>query len=343
LQPIHRVILCLFCLTAFWPVVSAQKTDTIVLANGNIVTGEIKRLSLGILDYKTDAAGTISVKWEEVIQIKSPKKFDIRTDEGARYFGSFRFTEEKGVVRIHFVNNSIDVALAKIVEIHPLRRTFWMRLDGSVDVGFNYTKASEVSQLNIGGNTTYWGEKWSSTLSFNSIITTQPDRPQSRKQDATFSALRFLKNQWNIMSILGVEQNTELGLDLRSLFSLGVNNDIIHTKRNYFNAVVGLSVNREWSNGFEAVTNNLESFIGLQFKKFKHVAPKMDISSTILLYPSLSDWGRVRLNLEVKSKFEIVSDLFLSLSFYDNFDNRPATEGAARNDWGVTLSVGYSF
>jgi hypothetical protein len=229
------------------------------------------------------------------------------------------------------------------VDIHVLNRSFWNRLDGSVDIGFNYTKASDVTQFNLAATSKYHGERWISSLALNSIITTQPERPQTRKQDLTFQLRRILKKNWYIFTIAALEQNTELGLDLRSLISLGGLKDIFQTNRNYLNVLAGISVNSEWSNDFTTQTSNLEAMAGFTFQKFKHITPKIDLSSFVITYPSLSNLGRVRLNMEVKGRFEVVSDLFIGITFYDNYDNRPAGENAARNDWGVIFSVGYTW
>ena len=44
----------------------AERTDELVLLNGNIITGEVKSLQQGKLKFKTDNAGTIYVEWEYV-------------------------------------------------------------------------------------------------------------------------------------------------------------------------------------------------------------------------------------------------------------------------------------
>jgi hypothetical protein len=332
------ILTALFAGNAF-----SQKIDTLVFDNGNVVTGELKWLELGIADYKTDAAGTIQIKWERVKFFKSHRMFDIRTESGARYFGSFQFGSEDYTVKIVLLNDFIELPIAQVVDIHVLNRNFWMRLDGSIDLGFQYTKASDVMQFNLRGQVEYYGERWSSNLDLNSIITTQTGKSQTRKQDLLYTLRRFLKNNWNIYGITGVEQNTELGLDLRALLSLGTQKEMFRTRRNYLFGIGGLSVNQEWSNNYETRTSNLEVMAGVSFQKYKHITPKIDFSSFVLVYPSLTSWGRVRLNFEAKGRFEIISDLFVSITFYDNFDNQPATDGAAKNDWGVILSIGYSW
>ena len=73
------------------------------------------------------------------------------------------------------------------------------------------------------------------------------------------------------------------------------------------------------------------------------VAPKTDVSYTLLAFPGLSQWGRVRLEPSISAKREIVRDFTISISAYDSYDNRPPTAGVSKNDVGVTLSIGWTF
>ena len=69
--------------------VYAQKTDTIVHTNGNILTGEIKRIDFGIVSFKMDGMGTIKYEMDKVQSIKSDKYFEIKLAHGLFYFGTF--------------------------------------------------------------------------------------------------------------------------------------------------------------------------------------------------------------------------------------------------------------
>ncbi len=69
-------LLLVACLLAFVTRASAAvKTDIIVLTNGDRVTGEIRSLSDGLLTYKTDDMGTLSVEWERIKRISSEWPF----------------------------------------------------------------------------------------------------------------------------------------------------------------------------------------------------------------------------------------------------------------------------
>jgi len=68
--------------------VAAAKTDQVGLDNGNTITGEVKNLQQGKLQYKTDAASTIYVEWDHVHFLTSSSFFEVEDESGVFYYGS---------------------------------------------------------------------------------------------------------------------------------------------------------------------------------------------------------------------------------------------------------------
>jgi hypothetical protein len=68
----------------------------------------------------------------------------------------------------------------------------------------------------------------------------------------------------------------------------------------------------------------------------------MDISSNALIFPSLTDPGRVRLSMQSNLRIEVVKNLNWDFGLYENFDSRPPVN-APRNDLGVTTGLGWKF
>ncbi len=60
-------------------------------------------------------------------------------------------------------------------------------------------------------------------------------------------------------------------------------------------------------------------------------------------YPSLSNWGRQRIQLDSGVKRELWKDVFFAVNLFDTFDSRPPTAGADRNDFGITMSFGWTY
>ena len=80
-----------------------------------------------------------------------------------------------------------------------------------------------------------------------------------------------------------------------------------------------------------------------QFKKFRYSSPKINIDAEYIIFPGLSDWGRIRMNFQLKTSIEVFKDCMVGFTFYDNFDNRPSSTAASKNDFGITFTVGYEF
>ena len=153
----------------------------------------------------------------------------------------------------------------------------------------------------------------------------------------------MIKNKWFVNTNVGLSKNTELGLDLRLSAGLAGGRNIIQTNSNLFKASVGVSPNREWAADDSANGYNVEGVVGLRYKKFRYIEPKHDLTVTWDVYPNLTDFGRVRSEFEIKSKWDIVKDLFWDLTYTDKRDNKPTTTGAAKSDCRIVFSLGWEF
>jgi hypothetical protein len=71
-------------------------------------------------------------------------------------------------------------------------------------------------------------------------------------------------------------------------------------------------------------------------------SPKTSLTTSLTLYPSLTDTGRVRADLDVALRHELVADLFFELNFYGSHDSRPPENGE-KSDYGFVTGLGYSF
>ena len=54
--------------------------------------------------------------------------------------------------------------MSDVTLITPIGRSFWRKLDGSMDAGYSYTRSSGVSQLNLNLNSVYRQPKAESRL-----------------------------------------------------------------------------------------------------------------------------------------------------------------------------------
>ena len=85
-----HVSAALAALVLWSPGVAAQKTDVIILTNGDQVTCEIRELERGRLRCKTDAMGTVQIQWDHIADIKTDKTLEVEMESGARFFGAIQ-------------------------------------------------------------------------------------------------------------------------------------------------------------------------------------------------------------------------------------------------------------
>jgi hypothetical protein len=83
--------------------------------------------------------------------------------------------------------------------------------------------------------------------------------------------------------------------------------------------------------------------VNLDFDAFRYDHPKLDLSTTLAVYPGITEWGRLRVDFDTRVSYELVKDFFLTLSLFERYDSRPPSETAAKSDFGTTLSISWSF
>jgi len=337
------VVCVLWRVLFFFETVWAQKTDIAVLKNGDRITGEIKELRSGKLKYSTDDVGTIFIEWDKVIFLKSKSHYEVETEAGDKYFGTVDTDTTENKLLVLNQNRSVPLELSRVIRISRIKDSFWKRLDGSADLGFSYTKASEVGQLILNADVRYRTRRLSTNLAASSTNTFQEDEETTKRNTLKWMTFFFFPDPWATVGLVKLEQNSELGIDLRLLLGGGLARFLIETNFSQLAVVVGLQYNQEWVADGEPIEFNLESLFGAQFQTYRFDEPELEFSTTLNVVPELTPVGRVRAEFEVDLKWEIVKDVFWKLNLYDQFDSEPPTDAAAKNDWGVVLSFGVTF
>jgi putative salt-induced outer membrane protein YdiY len=328
----------------------AQKTDTLLLNNGDRIIGEVSVLENGLLEYKTDNVGTINVKWDRVVRLTSRLYFEVETRTGRRYFGTFAPIDTAGYLAVALDRVEV-VPLADVVGITRIKQTsFFDRIDGYLDLGFSYAKANKTVQLTSGLEATYLLEHWSVSLNGDLFIQSQNAAERTRRWSLASDVQRQLARQkrWLVYMLGQLQQNQELGLDLRTLISPGGGRELFRTNSHEANAFLGLAYQREWyrdstGTGGAQATDNLEASLAGDYRAFRYDWPELDASANLQIYPSLTDLGRVRLEGDLRTRYEVLKDFFVTLAFEMSYDSRPPSPDTPTSDFTTTLSLTWKF
>ncbi len=323
----------------------AQKTDTLTLINGDRIVGEIKGVYRGKLDYSTDDAGRLSVEWIKVRGLTSVRYYEVTDRWGARHFGPLVRAAGAGLLAIDGARPD-TLRIVDVVEIVELGSNISQRLNGMLDAGYTYTKANNATTLSARTEIEYRGPKIGSDIALDGYYQRQEATDQISRQSAILGISYFLPNRWSIESSVSAERNDELDLDLRLVGGGGMGRTLVESNKNSVEAVGGivLMTERFSVDSAESVSNSsIEATFGFKAETFKFDQPKLRVVSSLLLFPSLSTPGRVRGGFSLEFSRESTRDVKFGIRFVDTFDSRPPAEGAQKNDFNFTFTVGWSY
>ena len=323
-------------------VVRAQgKTDVVYLANGDRITGEVDRLERGRLEFKTDDAGTLYLEWDKLSRLVSMRMVEVLTTDGRRFLGSLGRGAERSIRVV--TSEEVSLQMSEVTLITPIGTSFWRQLDGSIDAGFSYTKSSGVAQLNMNSDTVY--RRLASRARLTASLTQTEKDDGSGRDDRAFlemSYLRYPWQRWFILTAGRFETNESLGLTLRSQIGAAVGPRLVNSNRAQLVLGAGMAFNHEQGVDVEP-TQNIEALFTLETAFYTYDRPKMNFDVNLQYYPSLSDTGRHRVQLDAGAKREFWKDLFVAINLYNTYDNRPPNPEANTNDVGIVLSIGWTY
>jgi len=284
----------------------------------------------------------VEIEWDKVASVAATAPFDVDDLRGSRYMGSLVPGAVAGQLQIVWRDHADTVDLLNVIRIRRLNTSFWSRLDGSLDVGASYTSASSLFTLDFAGTLGVERPGYEISADATATLSTQPGIEDTRRSNMSLGYTRRFENRWVALAQGRLEQNRELGFDLRSSAAGGGGRYLAQSRQDKLLTGLSLSVNRERPTEGENTTN-VEAVAFLNYDRFSHDFPKVDMSVTLAGFASLNHGGRYRLELDARLKRELVKDFYATLRGYESYDSRPATEGATRNDYGVTFALGWSF
>lgn len=324
---------------------AAPKTDVVVLRNGDRLTGEVKELTHGQLEFKTDTMYTVMIKWEEVKSLRTDQYLEVELSNGLKYFGNAPDGFGSGVLMLAAGDDlePWELQLAEVVRVVPIEQGDLLdRLKGNVSAGYSYTKASGVKQFTFSGGLRARAEKHQWSIDGSTTVTQQKNRPDSERFNVTGSFRRFLEDKRFWVTWATFESNDELGLQLRSLLGLGYGRYFLQTSLHELAWLVGIDATREDYAG-EASRESSEAVLGLSYYLYRFSPLSADIMASAVAYPSLTESGRIRTEADLRTRYEIIKDLYFEIDVYYSADNRPGEEAIANYDYGVVTSLGYKF
>jgi hypothetical protein len=323
---------------------SRQKTDIIYMLNGDKITGEIQSLTKGQLSIKPDyASSSILLDWTKVDHLESSQLFVITDPRGNLYAGSLTGGTKKQTLTVVKAANT-TLPHESVIEISELGSTFLKRLSGNISVGTSFTQSNAQKNLTVQSGLSYQSQQHIFTLTSDSQFASQEKTNDTNETTAKTAYFRQLhRSDWYGGAIANFLSSSEQKIALQSTLGAALAKHLIFTNRTNLSVIggIGYTVQRDASGAISTGhTHSADSAFSAQFSTFRF--DTTTFNTTFWVYPSLTSPGHVRTTLNQDIYYKFSNNLYVSVSFYDNYDTQPVV-GAPANNMGASTAVGWSF
>lgn len=344
--------LILLCLTIGGVCFARPKKDVVQFINGDRITCEIIKLEKSYLYVKLEyAEGTIAMDWTKIAHVETPQSFVVADRDGNRYMGSLqseaenKAPEELEELKVKVTGSSTSQVLpAKdVVTIERTDTNFWQNLHGGLDAGLNYSKQQSRTQYNFDSNAIFQRTKWSTSANYQSSFSGGGNISDLRNSLGLDVTRQLLSPRNFYAGLADFLQSEEQQLELRTTLGGAVGHVFSYTNHSYITAFGGVDWNRERYTSEATVGrtgNSAEAILGTEVNFFRFKTT--NILADARFYPSLTDLGRVRFDLNTSLKLRVAKDLYWRFGYYLNVDSRPP-QNLPKTDYGSTSSLGWTF
>lgn len=321
-------------------VIAFGQHDSLILKNGNVIVGEIKSMTNGVLTIETDySKSDFTIEWSGIKEIYSKTRFLITLTSGQRINGNIQTASDgTKIVIVDADQKQVETKLNDIVYLKSVKSSFWSRVDASVDIGLSLTKANNLRQYTSRMNLGYTADKWQLTFFYSDLRSKQDSVAETKRTEWGTTFRYFLPNDWFLNASPNFLSNTEQALKLRFTGKLGGGKYFVHTNKKYIGAGAGLSFNNESFTNSTPSRNSLEAYFGGEVNLFD--LENFSLLTNIYAYPNLTESGRWRTDFSLDTKYDLPLNFYLKLGGTLNYDNRPAVTGK-ETDYVLNFSVGW--
>jgi hypothetical protein len=320
------------------------KTDVVWMDNGDKITCELKSLVKGQLSVKPDYTSvSIVLDWAKVARIESSQPFIVMDPQGNMYYGSLNGDAKEHTLTIPEAGGE-TLKREDVVQIAELGTTFVKKMRGNISVGTGFAQSNSQATLSVQSSVTYQSEKYYDTINWNSQFASQQKTSNTSETTVKTSVFRQLRqSNWYGGGIGNFLSSSEQQISLQSTLGAAVARRLIFTNKTNLTGIagVGYTVQRNSPGSVDTnPTHTADGAFAVQFSTFRFDSTNFD--TVFWVYPGLTNPGHVRTTLNQSVYYKFPGNLYISLSFFDNFDNQPVA-GAPRNNVGASTQVGWSF
>jgi putative salt-induced outer membrane protein YdiY len=350
---------------ALWLLValaSMAKADTLVLNNGDRLTGTIESSDGRVITFKTDYIGEVKVKWSDVKQATTDKPLFVLAKNQNPLNGTV--TEENSNMVVHTAAaGEVTVPLADVTVIrspqeqaayekslHPGPLSNW---SGGANLGFALARGnSNTTNLALGLNADRKTRSDEIKAYVSSIYsTTGVIAGGTVTASEILGGIRYDRNLTEKMFafVSGDFTHDALqSLDLQQIYSGGLGWHAIKQPATTLDLLAGANYTHESYSGATATSTSAtvnQSFPALTLGEdfSKKIGSTSSFTQDFTFYPDLSNTSQYRFAADAGWTTQIKKWLGWQISFGDRYISNPPIVGTKNNDTLLSIGLKFSF
>ncbi len=352
------------------------KVDVITVTNGDQITGAVSAMSAGKLSVSTDYAGTINIKWREV-QIESRYMYEVRLDDGERVYGRWVANDIPNELTFRSSGVERQLDIDDIVEVRSIEEELSDKLDLQLSSTIYADPNNQTLVLSAKGTYDVRGGRTGFSARIDDSKTTSEDDENRVKQTSNASNFTFYREFWRdrgtaqSFRVLNAvySSNDELGVAHRASLGFGLGRYLINDLGHELAVSMGVQGVQERRGSCDDQTagkkidatlvdaepetvveetqletcNDTELFVHMNWHLYSFQDLDMDISVVGNAYPSLSDSGRIRGDLNVLVNWELFDSFFWSVNARTEIDSASDRDNISLSNSDFTISTGVTW
>jgi putative salt-induced outer membrane protein len=338
---------------------TTARADTLVLKNGDRLTGTIEVSDGKDVTLKTDFAGEIKVHWASVQEVKSDESVYVLMPDKSTVQGSVS-TDGANLVVHPAAGSVVQLPMAAVTTVrssdqetkyektlHPDLLENWA---GGVNLGFALARGnSETTNLNTGFTADRKTLHDEITLYESSLYSTNDLPGGGVTANSILGGAKYDRNFTTRVFgfVSGDFTHDELqDLNLRQIYSGGLGLHAINTPNTTLDFLAGGNYTREtYSSGTTPGMQVDRNLAGVTLgENFMHKFGKSTtVNEVFYFYPDLSNTGQYRFSLDAAAVTKINKWLGWQTSLSDRYVTDPPIAGTKTNDVIFSTGINVSF
>jgi putative salt-induced outer membrane protein YdiY len=336
-------------------IASVARADTVILKNGDRLTGTIEVSDGKDVTLKTDYAGEIKIKWDAVTQVMTDKPLYVVTPDKKTVSGTVTtdgtnlvVRAATGVVQVPMAQVTVvrsgDAETAYEKSLHPSLIEGWK---GGVNLGFGLARGnSDTTNLTTGFAADRKTLNDEITLYETSLYSSNGLPGGGTTANSIVGGAKYDRNITKriFAFVSGDFTHDELqDLNIRQIYSGGLGYHVINSPNTVFDVLAGANYTRETYSGNS--TNVDRNLAGITLgENFMHkIGKSTTVTEVFYFYPDLTNTGQYRFSLDAGWVTSLNKWLGWQTSLSDRYVSNPPIAGTKSNDFIFSTGVNVSF